>query len=300
MRNKKIYCIIVTYQPDKKHLRTVISSITLQTPNVILVDNTPGTFDITDISNDVQLIALGKNLGIATAQNIGIRKALEHGADIVWLSDQDTVYPENFLDGMLKAMEQCSTQGIRLAALGPSYFDTHKNAIQSFLRHAPFTEYFTPLPGIQNVSHTIASGKLIPAEILREVGLMYEDFFIDWVDIEWCWRANKKFGYQTVCTGDVVIQHTMGDGSRSFLKKKFSIRNPSRRYYMIRNAIHVAIHSHSATLPIRFEVFAKAMIWVVAFPLIASSNRLEHVRAVLSGLLDGLRNKMGEKTLGRK
>ena len=147
------------------------------------------------------------------------------------------------------------------------------------------------------MSHAIASGTLMPASALRTIGLMQENLFIDWVDLEWCWRASNQHGYQTICTGDVVVEHTMGDGSVQFLGKKVSIRSPLRHYYMVRNAVHIALHSRSATTPIRCEIFAKALAWTLIFPLIAPSQKRQHLRATLSGLWDGLRNSMGQKTL---
>ena len=297
MSEYKVFCIIVTYAPDTEHLQRVLASIARQTPHVILVDNTPGAHKCVATSEDVQCITLGDNLGIAAAQNIGIRQALAQGANVIWLSDQDTIYPTNFLADMLTSLRACQAQGIRLAALGPSYFDTHKGSVQAFVRHTPFTKFFIPQPGLQKVSHAIASGALIPAKVLHEVGLMQENLFIDWVDLEWCWRAKNQYGYQTICTGDVVIEHTMGDGSIRFLWRKVGIRTPLRRYYMVRNAAHIALYSRSATVPIRVETFAKAFYWTLIFPLIAPSQKGQHLRATLAGLWDGLRNRMGQKTL---
>jgi rhamnosyltransferase len=297
MSEHPVFCIIVTYRPDAAHLQRVLASIARQTPHVILVDNTPGQQAAIAIPEGVQCITLGENLGIAVAQNIGIRQALAQGAEVVWLSDQDTIYPATYLHDMLLAFKDCQSQGVRLGALAPAYFDTNKGAVQTLVRHAPLAQKFACTPGLHPVSHAIASGTLIPAQALRAIGLMQESLFIDWVDLEWCWRAKNQHGYQTICTGDVVIEHTMGDGSVQFLGKKVSIRSPLRHYYMVRNAIHIALHSRSAKMPIRFEIFAKALAWTFIFPLIAPSHKGQHLRATLAGLWDGLRNRMGQKTL---
>lgn len=295
MSEYKVFCVIVTYRPDAEHLQRVLASITRQTSHVVLVDNTPGQQEALAGPEGVQRVTLGDNIGIAAAQNIGIRTALEQGADAVWLSDQDTVYPPQFLIDMLAALQACHAQGIPLGALAPSYFDTNKGSVQAFVRHAPFTQFFLPQPGLHLVSHAIASGTLIPARALQEIGLMQENLFIDWVDLEWCWRAKNLHGYHTFCTGDVVIEHTMGDSSVYFRGKKVSIRTPIRHYYMVRNAIHIALHSQAATTPIRFEIFVKALAWTLVFPLIAPSDKRQHLLATLTGLWDGLCNRMGQK-----
>ena len=295
MSEYQVFCVLVTYQPDIAHLQHVLARIAEQTPHVILVDNTPGPHAAIATPKGVQCITLGKNLGIAAAQNIGIRQALDQGADLIWLSDQDTIYPADFLTGMLKGLQTCKAQGIRLAALAPAYFDTHRGKVQAFVRQVPFTEFFAHQPGLHRVSHAIASGTLIPAKALHKIGLMQENLFIDFVDFEWCWRAKNQYGYDTFCTGDVVIEHMLGDGFVRFLGRKVTFRSPLRHYYMVRNAVHIAVHSRSATLPIRLEMFAKWPIWTLIFPLAAPSHKGQHLRATLSGLWDGLRNRMGQK-----
>ena len=297
MSKPKVFCIIVTYQPDAVLLQCVLASIVRETPHIIQVDNTPSSQEVIAKPAGVQCISLGENLGIAKAQNLGIRQALKQGADLIWLSDQDTVYPENFLANMLIALQVCNHQGIRVGALAPSYLDTHKGTVQAIFRQAPFTQKIACKPGLNDVSHAIASGTLIPSSAILEIGEMQENLFIDWVDQEWCWRAKNQHGYQTVCTGDVLIEHTMGDGSVQFLGKKVSIRSPLRHYYMVRNAVHIALHSRSATAPIRCEIFAKALAWTLIFPLIAPSQKRQHLCATLTGFWDGLRNRMGQKIL---
>lgn len=298
MNANDVFCIVVAFNPSEKLFLQAIKSINTNTPNIIIVNNGENfnTLDV-DIFEHITIIDCKKNQGISCAQNLGIRAAIENGARYIWLSDQDTVYPENFLEKMLVAIDICQAQGTRLGALAPSYFDTHKGTVQALVRHAPFTQKFPCKPGLHHVSHAIASGTLIPTSALRDVGLMQENLFIDWVDLEWCWRAKNRHGYDTICTGDVVIEHTMGDGSVQFRGKKVSIRSPLRHYYMVRNAVHIALHSRSATVPIRFEIFAKSLAWTLVFPLIAPTQKRQHLRATLAGLWDGLRNRMGEKVL---
>ena len=290
------YCIIVTFFPDIEKLKKVIQSIAANNCKIIIVDNTDKKIEFTDFPQH-HTIHLEKNTGISCAQNMGIRLALEKGAQYIWLSDQDTIYPTDFLKKMLSAAAACHAQGIDLGALAPAYFDIKKGAIQPFISHTPFTQKFTPTNGLNKISHSIASGTVIPAKTLTKTGLMQENFFIDWVDLEWCWRAKNIFGYQIIGVGDTLIEHSLGDGFVFFLGKKVSIRSPLRHHYMVRNAVHIALHSRSATVPIRLEIFAKALAWTLIFPLIAPSQKRQHLCATLTGFWDGLRNRMGQKIL---
>ena len=94
-----------------------------------------------------------------------------------------------------------------------------------------------------------------------------------------------------------MIEHSLGDGFVFFLGKKVSIRSPLRHHYMVRNAVHIALHSRSATVPIRLEIFAKALAWTLVFPLITPTHKSQHLRATLNGRWDGLRIRMGQTNL---
>src|SRR5262249_19594983 len=155
---------------------------------------------------------------------------------------------------------------------------------RSFIRHTPFIEGFAPAPGPNVLADAIASGALIPAEVLQSVGLMQEDLFIDWVDMEWCWRARNLHGLQVIGIGDVVIQHAVGDDVVALGSRKITIRSPLRHYYMIRNAIYLALYSAATTLPIRLEIALRALAWTAVYPLIAPARKWDHLRACCRGL----------------
>jgi rhamnosyltransferase len=64
--------------------------------------------------------------------------------------------------------------------------------------------------------YVITSGSIIPIKVLDDVGLMREELFIDFVDIEWCLRAPQK-GYEIVAINKVMIDHHLGDYAVSFM-----------------------------------------------------------------------------------
>ena len=60
--------------------------------------------------------------------------------------------------------------------------------------------------------HLISSGSLIRLDVFDKVGLMLEELFIDFVDIEWGMRA-KKNGYICYIANNVLMKHSIGDKS---------------------------------------------------------------------------------------
>jgi rhamnosyltransferase len=294
MPEPQVHCVVVTYRPRERVLRAVLDSIGGQATQVIVVDNTESTEPPADVA-PARYVPLGRNMGIAAAQNHGIALALADGADYIWLSDQDTIYPPDFVRRMLAAAATCTAQGIRFAAVAPAFFDTLAGQVRPFIRHAPFIQGFAPVPGPNAVADAIASGTLIPADVLRSVGLMQEDLFIDWVDLEWCWRARNVHGLQVIGVGDVMIQHTLGDGVVRLGRRKITLRTPFRQYYITRNAIYLALYSGAATLPIRLHIAVRALLWMVLYPLVVPDRKWEHLRAGWRGVLDGLGRRMGQR-----
>lgn len=81
--NSNIYAVIVTYNPELKNLNALITELKEQNCYVVVVDNRTN-FTLKDKLADIEkvhLICLGRNEGIAKAQNIGIRYSLEKGAE---------------------------------------------------------------------------------------------------------------------------------------------------------------------------------------------------------------------------
>lgn len=294
-----VTCVLITFNPDIKILERSVGSILANGARLIIVDNgsAPPYESVTfSEGNSVLIERLGKNHGIASAQNHGIRLALAGGADFIWLSDQDSIYEPDYMVKMLLAFETAAELGYsNVAAIAPAFYDTNRGAIQPIVRFAPFTSKFLPEPGLNHVSHVIASGMLIPASVFDVVGLKQDNLFIDWVDMEWCWRAHMKYGYDIYVNGAVQMTHSLGDCHVELFGRKIILRSPFRHYFMVRNAIAIALYSEYLALPVRLELFFKALVWTMLFPLLAPTNRLEHFKSTTTGFLHGVLNRLGPK-----
>jgi len=226
-----VFTIIVTYNPNSTRLAKMLASILPQVDECVLVDN--GSTEFRNMPNHVHVISLGNNCGIAYAQNRGIEYALEKGADWILLSDQDTIYPPNYVKTLLK-------EGAKLSNIGclvPVFYDEVKQTLSKICitkNHAIIPEEGK----VYELAHAISSGTLIPAEVLKKVGLMNEKFFIDWVDNEWCWRVTKA-GYKIYSPTNVKITHQLGDGVIKLGKIKLTKRSVFRFYYILRNGFYL-------------------------------------------------------------
>jgi rhamnosyltransferase len=294
--NKKVFsCVLVTYNPDFLYLKKVISTILLNKIHVYVIDN--GSNDTFELINSVigcELILLNENVGIARAQNIGITKAFENNADYVWLSDQDTIYPIDYVASMGRILSEMEENNICFGALGPSFYEVNRNRVEGFVKFSPWEVRFSPEKGLNKVAHLIASGMVISKHAFEAIGCKREDLFIDWVDLEWCWRANAK-GYQIYGTGDVRIEHSLGDVMVNVVSKQISIRSPFRHYFIIRNGMYLCLHSRFLPLGARIHYLVLTLATSVAYPILAPSQKWQHLKVNALGLWHGIIGRLGPK-----
>jgi rhamnosyltransferase len=285
-----IDCVLVTYNPDIDLLQRAIKSIVPQIRTLYIIDNCSKN-DITlieHISDNISIKVLDENIGIAAAQNIGIKYSLNNSAEFIMLSDQDTIYPNDYVDNMLLEIKD------NTAACVPMFFDVNQNnSPAGFIVDRLFRfKKIIPSKGKYELLHAIASGKILISKHLNEIGLMDENLFIDWVDLEWCWRANKK-GYKVVGNAEVRISHQLGDKARNVGIRNVPLRSYIRHYYITRNAFYLSLNSKSLNMDKKIRLFIRSFRYIIFFPLLSNEKKL-NLRYVTKGFIDGICGKLGK------
>lgn len=300
----KICAVVVTYLPQIESLTNLLRLLLPQVACIVVVDNSPDNdLSVSSLcsryaSSSLQLIRFGENLGIAKAFNVGIEFAMTSGATHVLLSDQDSEPATDMVDGLLRAEANLRQMEIKVAAVGPSF--TNINSGDLFPFHVQVKGH--PLHGRRSATHgephinalnLISSGTLISADAIKAVGLMREDFFIDSVDTEWCYRARAK-GYAVYGTGWATMRHRMGDSNLRvwyFGWVKANAHSPIRIYYQIRNLVRLHYLGYKG---VRWKIrsfFSMAAIFYCH--VLFGREKLTAFRMVMRGLADGIRGKMG-------
>jgi rhamnosyltransferase len=294
---EKIYVVLVTYNPEIVKLKKCIYNLKEQVYKIIVVDNTPNSsanFKKHLGDKQIELIILNDNYGIAYAQNIGIKKALEDDADFILTSDQDTIYPNNYVVDLIKCF-RAESAILNVASISPVYTDENKkDELQPmvYFKNGMLQKDYT-LDKCMPVSHVISSGMLIPADVLKNVGLMGENLFIDWVDTEWCWRAQLK-GFSIIQTPNVQIDHCLGNPSKSIIGKSITVHSSFRNYYKIRNAVYLLFYNNSLNYSMKIFTLQQILKMIIIHPL-TSNNKIQEIFIVLKGIKDGLLSNMGIK-----
>jgi len=116
MYNLNIYCLIITYNASAWLYKSIgnLSSSTVPV-NIIVIDNgsTDGTQQLIKTHYPaVDFIQSETNLGFGKANNIGIKKAHEAGADFVFLLNQDAWVENDTIEKLVNIAEKKPEYGI--------------------------------------------------------------------------------------------------------------------------------------------------------------------------------------------
>jgi rhamnosyltransferase len=250
--NNTVIAVTVTYNVDSA-FEIALQSYLDQVAKVIVVDNSTDANSrtwlaelIRRVGERVRLIQNSANLGLGRAQNIGIRAALELGADWILLMDDDSRAAHAMVSSLLCAALQ---QGPEVAIFAPRYDEQGVTRDARYVT-APQGDYASPRFKIQDFSNgtilphllfAISSGSLIRASLFREIGLIRESFNIDYLDVDLSLRALRR-GYRIIAVADAVLYHQLGAQSEHHLfGRRFLAWNHStnRRYTIYRNRTRI-------------------------------------------------------------
>lgn len=295
---EKIEVVLVTYNPDISTLIQCINSLINQVERIIIVDNTPlGTKELNSFNHEnIELIYLYENMGIAYAQNIGIKKAMDNGAEFVLTSDQDTVYPENYVLGML-AIYKIHITDLRIGAIAPFFRDINSNnelmpiMIYENEKISRLRSFDTDIQEVYCVSHVISSGMIMNRDALLEIGLMDADLFIDWVDTEWCFRANK-LNYKILQTSKLVITHQLGDNAKKLFKYTLTNHNYIRRYYRVRNGIYILFYNKYINKSMKWYII-ESLLKMVIMHFFQANSKINEIKNKYFAIKDGIVKNIG-------
>lgn len=298
---KHIIAVIVSFNPQKKALLDLLAALLPQVDFAVLVDNHSATkiSSFVEISffNNLDIISMDENVGIAAAQNAGIERAMAFGADFVYLSDQDSVPSPSLIVELVAAIRcaQADTNALPIGAAGPatidkrtghmSFFVTEKRGAPTRWQPSLATEL---LPPFVEVAFLIASGTLIPMNVIKHVGAMRSSYFIDHVDTEWSFRARNS-GYKLLGVPTSRLGHNLGDTVRAvwfFGSRQVSYHSPLRDYYMFRNTIRML---RDTPMTLRWKLhFLWRLVQFAGYFLVFSSRRLQRLQKMVLGLRHAL------------
>lgn len=286
-----ICAIIVLYNPDFSILSKGLKQLLPQVDKVCIVDNSTSSHEkeLVGYKQKIHYVPLLKNVGIAAAQNIGIRYCLENGFDYIVFSDQDSILSEGVIEKLYEAYQCLSANGYKIAAVGTRAINR-----QTGKPYPPKSKEFQKIKAgsIKNASDltecysVISSISLISTISFVEIGGFDESLFIDGVDHEWCWRAWHKAKLRSFIVEDAQISHQLGEGDRKIGTKDIAIASAFRVYYQFRNYLWLCRKEYTPSFWKRKHLI-KYIIKFFYFPLFVYPQK-KYAKNIIHGIYDGL------------
>ncbi len=177
--------------------------------------------NLTHLDRQITLISNGKNIGFARGNNVGIRHALlDRECEYVWILNNDTIVDPKALATLVEKCIRNNKVGIcgsklvyeydrsKIQAWGGGTYNKWSGISQHIGAHQPSNLDIDAESIEQNIDYIIGASMLVSRSFLETVGLMNEEYFLYFEELDWITRAGDRYslGY----CNDSIVYHKEG------------------------------------------------------------------------------------------
>lgn len=196
------------------------------------------------------VIKANKNKGFSAGNNIGIKYALLNGDfEYIWLLNNDTVIDNYSLDKLVEKADSYDKQKAKVGIIGSKVlFYNNPNIIQGvgvkynkWLGTSKHIGIFEEDKGRYNNEESIfitdyimGSSMFVNKKFINDVGLLCEDYFLYFEELDWILRGKQK-GWNIGYCWESKVYHKEGATMGSNANGK--LRSEQADYYTFKNRI---------------------------------------------------------------
>ena len=289
--NKKVSIILVNYNGDKYNEECINSILQSNYKNIeiIFIDNCSTDNSVCNVKklydNKIKIIINDKNGGFAYGNNIGIKYALDNGADYILLLNNDTVIEKDSITNLVNASIRTNS------VISPKikYYDNREliwsaggfidwrrgNAVHYGIDELDFGQYDEE----KYIEFATGCCILLHKDIISQVGYLSEEYFLYFEDSDYCMKiiesGNKIFYCPSSIIYHKVSASTGGEKSSLFI------------YYINRNRLlfNMKFNKKLKIFLFYFKLLNiyKILRWIIW-------GEFELVRALVDSLIDSKNN----------
>jgi GT2 family glycosyltransferase len=246
----------------------------------------------------VTLLRMAENRGTGGALAAGLAyAALEKRHDWIWMFDQDSIPGSDALKLIADEAQRFDRESSEIGVLAT--LPVNPNMEVSSTPWLWRNRFVKPPAKLLNgpmlyADMVITSGSMVRREVIEKIGLPRSDFFIDFVDYEYCLRA-RSHGYKIVVITRAKLQHEVGKARtlRFLLGRQhiWSEHCPFREYYYSRNITYSVWWLYPSLSAKGFLLLH--LIRHAVSVLLMGSEKLDCLIKMVQGFWDGRRASLG-------
>jgi GT2 family glycosyltransferase len=264
---------------------------------LIVVDNGSGASERAALTAalppGVELLEAERNLGFSGGCNLGLRAAIEQGAELLLVANSDVIADPNAIGALESALAGRMRAGMAapLVTTGqPPRIESRGIAFSPRSGRMRLRDAQRPLDGaptaIEPVDAATGAFLLIRRAVIERIGAFDEAYFYGFEDVDLCLRA-RQAGFEVLLVGRARVAHASA--------ASIGERSPRRVYFATRN--HLRLLDRAVPLPAPWSTVRAG--WVLglnlAHALTTSPAPLgAGLRAFARGAWDHWRGRYGD------
>lgn len=243
--------VLINYK-DAKMTAICVKSIEVSkdAPHIIVVDNGSSAeciAELRELCPGLDLILTGANIGFSAGNNVGIKKALKMGAEVVYIINNDTLVDSNlFFRAYRYVAGKNRIAGAKIYyAKGYEYHESQKNQGNiiwyagglfdwgmAVSRHYGIDEVdMGQYDKVKPVDFITGCFIAVPRAVFKKIGMFDESYFLYLEDSDFSLHAKSK-GIEVMYNPSLVLHHCNGGSTKA--------ASPLVDYYMTRNRFYIS------------------------------------------------------------
>lgn len=274
----KLSAVVVTYYPVLSDAIINIKQYIEHVDKLIIWENTPiidrelHKIILPEYSDKIIYLGTDKNEGMAFALNRSVEWSIKNGYTHILTMDQDSFWID-FKHYRNKIVEYCIDTSIGI--FGPNVY--------TMMERRNFSKN-------QFAKDTITSGSVFSIDMLAKIGLFREDFFIDAVDLEYCYWAQRN-GFKTIVFQDCHLKQKFGNTTTHlFFNKAISTSHYSafRLFHIVRNHIFLWREYPELSKIQKKQILTEYTLLRIVKILLYEKGKTQKIVSIIRGTINGL------------
>jgi GT2 family glycosyltransferase len=297
--SKRVCVVVLNWNKPDDTIECLDSCLKMDYPDyeIILVDNHSSDDSVARVRSrfpNLEIVENAENLGYAGGNNAGIKRALEKGADHVFLLNNDVTVDKNVLTELVSVFVRYPKAGI--VAPKVLYYDdpaviNSMGTSMDWLKLRPKLGHYQQRddvshPEVMEKEILLGAALMLSRRLLQTVGLIDEKFFIFHEEADWCFRSRRS-GFDNLTASKARIYHKESKTMREF--------STLTHYYSTRNFLYF---TRKNATPAQWLATRAGLLYLSAKHAAKKFSKEEKDRrmaaAYFSGIWDYCTGKMGK------